>query len=200
MLTSDLSQKARERVMGRLRRGELRFLVATDIAARGIDVPDLSHVIQFQPPEDPEAYIHRAGRTGRAGASGEAITLVSTMDKADLHLIEQRFSIDLQERELPTPEDVQEVIAERLTATLESRLRSLDRVQEERLERLLPLARQLAETEDEWPIIAMLLDKAYVEALHAPPPAPETPPQSHSVEPREEKKRRRRKRKPRKRS
>ena len=66
-LTSDLSQSARERVLNRVRRGNLRFLIATDIAARGIDLPELSHVIQYEPPDDPEAYIHRAGRTGRAG-------------------------------------------------------------------------------------------------------------------------------------
>ncbi|MEI8132792.1 MAG: DEAD/DEAH box helicase, partial [Leptolinea sp.] len=66
ILTSDLSQAAREKVLIRVRRGTLRFLVATDVAARGIDLPDLSHVIQYEPPEDPEAYIHRAGRTGRA--------------------------------------------------------------------------------------------------------------------------------------
>ena len=69
-LSSDLAQSMREKVMARVRRGALRFLVATDVAARGIDIPDLSHVIQFEPPEDPEAYIHRAGRTGRMGSSG----------------------------------------------------------------------------------------------------------------------------------
>ena len=72
-LTSDLSQAAREKVLERVRQGTLRFLVATDVAARGIDLPELSHVIQYEPPEDPEAYIHRAGRTGRAGGSGTAI-------------------------------------------------------------------------------------------------------------------------------
>ncbi len=76
-LTSDLSQAAREKVMERVRKGTLRFLVATDVAARGIDLPELSHVIQYEPPEDPEAYIHRAGRTGRAGGSGTAISLVN---------------------------------------------------------------------------------------------------------------------------
>ncbi len=73
-LSSDLAQAAREKVLERVRRGELRFLVATDVAARGIDLPELSHVIQYEPPEDPESYIHRAGRTGRAGGSGTAIS------------------------------------------------------------------------------------------------------------------------------
>ena len=76
-LSADLSQGARERVLQRVRDGKLKFLVATDVAARGLDIPALSHVYQYEPPEDPEAYIHRAGRTGRAGASGVAITLVS---------------------------------------------------------------------------------------------------------------------------
>ena len=65
--------------MERVRQGTLRFLVATDVAARGIDLPELSHVIQYEPPEDPEAYIHRAGRTGRAGGSGTAISLVNLL-------------------------------------------------------------------------------------------------------------------------
>ena len=76
-LSADLSQKDRERVLERVRKGTLRFLVATDVAARGLDIPDLSHVIQYEPPEDTEGYIHRAGRTGRAGATGVAISLVS---------------------------------------------------------------------------------------------------------------------------
>jgi len=62
-ISSDLNQQDRDRVLNRVRAGELRFLVATDVAARGIDIPDLSHVFQYEPPEDPESYIHRAGRT-----------------------------------------------------------------------------------------------------------------------------------------
>ncbi|MCX7635719.1 MAG: DEAD/DEAH box helicase, partial [Syntrophales bacterium] len=83
-LSSDLAQGARERVMGRIKKGQLRFLVATDVAARGIDIPDLSHVIQYEPPEDPELYIHRAGRTGRVGAVGTAVTMVAGMEQFKL--------------------------------------------------------------------------------------------------------------------
>lgn len=95
-LSADLPQKNRERVLARVRQGTLRFLVATDVAARGLDIPDLSHVIQYEPPEDPEGYIHRAGRTGRAGAAGVAISLVSDLEKMDLDRIAKRFGIQLQ--------------------------------------------------------------------------------------------------------
>src|SRR4030095_2374043 len=105
-LSADLSQSARERVLDRVRRGKLRFLVATDVAARGLDIPDLSHVIQYEPPEDLEGYIHRPGRTGRAGAVGVAISLVSELEKLELKRIAQRYSIDMQEQSLPTDADV----------------------------------------------------------------------------------------------
>jgi len=92
--------------MGRVKKGTLRFLVATDVAARGIDIPDLSHVIQYEPPEDPELYVHRAGRTGRVGASGVAISIVAGMEQFKLREISRIFDIDLHEKTLPTDEDV----------------------------------------------------------------------------------------------
>lgn len=175
-LSADLAQDERERVLGRVRAGTLRFLVATDVAARGIDIPELSHVIQYEPPEDPESYIHRAGRTGRAGATGIAITLVGNRSqRMSLDAIAKRYSIDLQERPLPSDADVEAVVTERLTALLEARLRERDRLQSERSRRFVPLARRLAESEDESAIIAMLLDDYYQQLLHAPltpPPAP----------------------------
>jgi len=175
-LSADLSQRDRERVMARVRQGKLRFLVATDVAARGIDIPDLSHVILYEPPEDPESYIHRAGRTGRAGASGVAISLVSDLEQMDLDRIAKRFGINLQERPLPTQADVEAVVAERVTALLEARLRRRDKLHIERSQRFVPLGRSLAENEDESAIIAMLLDDYYQQTLHAPLPQPaETP-------------------------
>jgi ATP-dependent RNA helicase DeaD len=167
-LTADLPQKHRERVLDRVRRGTLRFLVATDVAARGLDIPDLSHVVQFEPPEDPEAYIHRAGRTGRAGAVGVAIALVTEAEKLELKRIAKRWDIDMQERPLPTEADVEQVVAERVTALLEARLRQRDKLQIERSQRFVPVGRSLAESEDESAIIAMLLDDYYQQTLHAP--------------------------------
>jgi ATP-dependent RNA helicase DeaD len=165
-LSADLNQKDRERVLGRVREGKLRFLVATDVAARGLDIPELSHVFQYEPPEDPEGYIHRAGRTGRAGASGTAITLVNMLERSQIERISKRYSIDIEERTLPTEEEVAEVVAERLTSLLEARLRGRDKLQAERSRRFAPLARALAENADESALITMLLDDTYQQMLH----------------------------------
>lgn len=167
-LTSDLSQKHRERVLDRVRRGTLRFLVATDVAARGLDIPSLSHVFQYQIPEDFEAYIHRAGRTGRAGATGVAISLVNEKEKFTLNRIVKRYDINMEEWPLPSDADVQAVVTERLTALLEARLRDRDALKTERSQRFEALGRALADNEDESAIIAMLLDDHYQQVLHAP--------------------------------
>jgi ATP-dependent RNA helicase DeaD len=167
-LSSDLPQAAREKVLERVRQGSLRFLVATDVAARGIDLPELSHVFQFEPPEDPEAYIHRAGRTGRAGGSGTAVTLVNPTEAPGLLRIARRFAIDLQECALPSDEDVERVVSERVITLLEARLRNRDRLKAERMQRFVPLAHGLAENEEESALLAMLLDDFYQETFYAP--------------------------------
>lgn len=174
-LSGDLSQQARERVLGRIRAGDLRFLVATDVAARGIDIPELSHVIQYEPPEDVELYIHRAGRTGRAGASGEAMTLVDFMELPQLKRIAGRYGIDLQERPLPSDEDVAKIVTERVTVLLENQLRDRDRLRTERMRRFMPLVKELGESEEGRTLLAMLVDDYYQDKLHDPPPVP--PPQ-----------------------
>lgn len=172
-LSADLSQADRECVLERVRQGALRFLVATDVAARGLDIPELSHVIQYEPPEDVENYIHRAGRTGRAGAAGVAITLVSRVDKGMLDRAVKHYKLPIVERALPTEEEVEAVVAERLTALLEARLRDRDKLQAERSKRFARLARSLMENDEELAIITMLLDDTYQQALHGPvaPPA-----------------------------
>ena len=145
-----------------------------DVAARGLDIPELSHVLQYEPPEDPEGYIHRAGRTGRAGAAGVAIALVSEVEAMTLDAIAKRYGIDLQQRIAPTDADVEAVVTERVTTLLEARLRERDSLKTERSQRFVPLARRLAENEDESALIAMLVDDYYQETLHAPvmkPPA-----------------------------
>lgn len=167
-LSGDLNQNDREKVLGRVREGKLRFLVATDVAARGIDIPELSHVFQYEPSEDAEVYIHRAGRTGRAGASGVAVTLINPGERYLLRRISKQYDLTLEERPLPADEAVEAVVAERLVALLESRLRERDRLQAERSKRFIPLAKRLAEDEDETGIMTMLLDDYYQKVLHAP--------------------------------
>jgi len=171
-LSSDLAQGARERVMARARKGHLRFLVATDVAARGIDIPDLTHVFLYEPPDDSELYIHRAGRTGRAGATGVAISIVAGMEQFKLREISRTFGINLIEKPLPTDEDVEAIVAQRVIASLEASLRSRDSLENERMQRFIPLGRSLTEAEEESPLIAMLLDDYYQRTLQAPPQAP----------------------------
>ena len=171
-LSSDLSQEAREKIMARVRKGTLRFLVATDVASRGIDLPDLSHVIIYEPPDEAELYIHRAGRTGRAGGGGVAISLVDVVEKMALSRIAKRYAIEMQEWPLPSDEDVQAIVAERLTVLLEARLRDLDRLQVERMQRFEPLIQDLVDSTEGKALLTMLLDDHYQQALNAPPPQP----------------------------
>jgi ATP-dependent RNA helicase DeaD len=171
-LSSDLSQKAREKIMARTRQGALRFLVATDVAARGIDLPDLSHVIIYEPPDDAELYIHRAGRTGRAGGGGVAISLVDIMEQMALDQIAKRYGVEMQEWSLPGAEDVEAIVTERVTVLLEARLRDRDRLKTERMQRFEPLVHDLSQSEEGLALLTMLLDDYYQETLHAPPPQP----------------------------
>jgi ATP-dependent RNA helicase DeaD len=167
-LSSDLTQMAREKVLERLRQGKLRFLVATDVAARGIDLPELSHVIQYEPPEESEAYVHRAGRTGRAGGSGTAITLVNTNERPALLRIGRQFAIPLEERPLPSDEDVQRTVSERIIVLLEARLRGRDKLQSERMQRFCSLAHSLGESDEGTDLLAMMLDDFYQQTFHGP--------------------------------
>lgn len=171
-LSSDLTQSMRDEVLKRLREGRLRFLIATDVAARGIDIPDLSHVIQYEPPEDLEAYIHRAGRTGRAGASGTAIMLVNYNEDRQLTRISAHYNIEFVERSLPQDEDVENLVSQRLIGQLEARLRERDRLKVERMQRFIPLVQKLVEDEEGQKLLALLLDDTYHEWMHNPPNLP----------------------------
>jgi ATP-dependent RNA helicase DeaD len=100
-LSSDLSQSDRERVMGRMKAHQLRFLCATDVAARGIDISKLSHVINYTVPEDPAVYVHRTGRTGRAGRKGTALSLVGPRELGQFRYVRLTYDIKPEERVLP---------------------------------------------------------------------------------------------------
>ncbi|GAB7388324.1 DEAD/DEAH box helicase [Bacillaceae bacterium] len=107
-LHGDLSQAQRDRVMKAFRHNEIELLVATDVAARGIDVGNVSHVINFDIPQDPESYVHRIGRTGRAGRKGIAMTLVTPREMKQLRTIERETKAVLEARNVPSLEEVAE--------------------------------------------------------------------------------------------
>ena len=96
----DRDQRKRDRVMGQFRSGDLQFLIATDVAARGLDIPDVQHVVNFDLPQTAEDYVHRVGRTGRAGAEGSAISFVGEWDFDQLEKILKLVGDDLQRGEL----------------------------------------------------------------------------------------------------
>ncbi len=122
VLNGDLSQDAREQVMARFRQNQIKVLVATDVAARGLDVEDISHVFNFDLPDDEEIYIHRIGRTGRAGKTGTSITLVTPQQKWRLKRIEAFTRQKLIQMELPTEQQIiqqrEEKLIEQLTIWL----------------------------------------------------------------------------------
>ncbi len=137
LLNGDLPQKERERVMAKVKRGEVRFMVATDIAARGIDISDLSHVINYSLPEDPAVYLHRVGRTGRIGKKGVALSLVSGGEMMTLKALKSKYAIPFEERTLPSPEEARRLWADRHVAELKEAMSSSI------FEAFLPLAAEL---------------------------------------------------------
>ena len=101
VIHGDLSQAQRERAITAFKDGRIDVLVATDVAARGLDIPDVSHVINYDIPEDPEAYVHRIGRTARAGKTGKAITFVTPRERALLKTIERLIRVNLVRMKVP---------------------------------------------------------------------------------------------------
>ncbi len=118
-LNGDVPQKHRELTIERLKSGKLDVIVATDVAARGLDVERLSHVINYDMPIDTEAYVHRIGRTGRAGRSGEAILFVTPREKRMLRLVERATNAPLEELRLPTTDEVNAQRIARFKARIE---------------------------------------------------------------------------------
>jgi ATP-dependent RNA helicase DeaD len=173
MIQGEMTQSAREAVMRRIKAGELRFLVATDVAARGIDISDLSHVISYAAPEVPEMYLHRTGRTGRAGKRGTAISLVSGLDIANFRYLQQVNRMEIPERPIPTEEQVSQRTLGRLEVDLEHELRELDeRERRLRQEVHLPLVEKLAQTPEGRRQLAAVLFQ-WLDHKHVPAPADE---------------------------
>ncbi len=121
-LHGGLAQEARDRILGRFREGALDVLVATDVAARGLDIEHVSHVVNYDVPSDPDQYVHRIGRTGRAGREGVALTLVEPREHRLLRNIEAATRTKLQIERLPTVADLRERRIEILRGNLREAL------------------------------------------------------------------------------
>jgi ATP-dependent RNA helicase DeaD len=152
MLNGDLPQKERERVMAKVKRGEVRFMVATDIAARGIDISDLTHVLNYSLPEDPAVYLHRVGRTGRIGKKGTAISLVSGAELNTLGVLEKKYGIQFETRHLPTPDEARTLWTDKHVRELRDAMQSGSA-----FEAFLPIAQEMMARDDGRVLIAYAL-------------------------------------------
>ncbi|MFW6263896.1 MAG: DEAD/DEAH box helicase [Cyanobacteriota bacterium] len=151
----NLSQSQRERLVQRFRDGHVRFVVATDIAARGLDVEHLTHVINYDLPDNTETYIHRIGRTGRAGKEGTAISLVQPIDRRFLRQVERRVRQTLETSQIPSRAEVE---AKRF-AKLQSQVK--ETLAGERMASFLPIVRELSAEYDPQAIAAAALQMVY---------------------------------------
>ncbi|MEL7370027.1 MAG: DEAD/DEAH box helicase [Myxococcota bacterium] len=194
-LSGELVQRDREKVMRRMKAGDLKYLVATDIAARGIDISDLSHVVNYSLPDFTEVYLHRVGRTGRAGKKGTAISLVSGRDEMTYTELQRNYGIEFEQRTLPDFEEINRLQAERVAAEL------LQVARETEITSFLRLADHLKATEAGTEVIGYLLKQhfAAVEQERAKMPV-EIGSTRASAEPDDDREDRRRKKRKKKRS
>jgi ATP-dependent RNA helicase DeaD len=162
MLSSDLVQKKREKVLARFRSGEIRHLVTTDVASRGIDIEELSHVFIFSTPASPEQYIHRAGRTGRVGRSGRAISLISAHDLVGFNRLVKRYHVEVRELEVPSDDEVQARKEERIVTRLAAEGQALPL---EDFVELSPIARRIGSHEQRDRVVALLLRRYFAAEL-----------------------------------
>ena len=125
-LNGDIQQRQRERVIDQLKKSKLDIVVATDVAARGLDVERVSHVINFDIPHDTEAYIHRIGRTGRAGREGDAILFVAPRERRLLHAIEKATNKKIELMEQPSVKTINEKRIEKFKQTITQSLQAKD--------------------------------------------------------------------------
>ncbi|RMF26526.1 MAG: DEAD/DEAH box helicase [Cyanobacteria bacterium J083] len=151
----NLSQGQRERLVQRFRGGKIKMVVATDIAARGLDVEHLSHVINYDLPDNTETYIHRIGRTGRAGKEGTAISLVNYADRRLLKSIERRLRQRLDNSKIPSRAEVEAKRVAKLQAQV------LDSLAGERMASFLPIVKELMTEYDAQAIAAATLQMVF---------------------------------------
>jgi ATP-dependent RNA helicase DeaD len=151
----DLSQQARERLLMRFRNKQVRWVVATDIAARGLDVDHLTHVINYDLPDSLETYVHRIGRTGRAGKEGTAISLVQPLERRKQQQIERHMRQSWKVNSIPTKAQIEAKQLQKLQTQVREALAG------ERLASFLPMVRELEAEYDAHAIAAAALQMAY---------------------------------------
>ncbi len=151
----DLSQQQRERLVQRWRDGKIKLVVATDIAARGLDVEDLTHVFNYDLPDNSETYIHRIGRTGRAGKTGKAISLVEPSDRRSLRQIERRIKQRIEVGKIPNRSTVEGKRIEKLQSQV------MECLAGERMASFLPIVKELSAEYDPTAIAAAALQMVY---------------------------------------
>lgn len=156
-LHGDLSQSQREHILQRFKKKQINILVATDVAARGIDINDLTHVINYCLPQDPEKYVHRIGRTGRAGKKGNAITFVTPEEYRLLLFIKRVANTDIKKEKIPGVAEVIDIKRSRIKAEIEKLMEK----QDENNQEYLQMATSLLEDNDSVAIIASLIKHAF---------------------------------------
>jgi ATP-dependent RNA helicase DeaD len=162
-LNGDMPQAAREKTLAKVKAGELDMMVATDIAARGIDISDLGHVFNYDLPEYDEVYVHRVGRTGRIGKKGVAVSLIRGKYMAHLSNLKKTFKVPFEEVELPDEKEILWMQAERLAVQI---LEAADGVE---MEQYRPVAEQMMSRGDVKEILAFLLRTHFSERVARPP-------------------------------
>lgn len=151
----NLNQNQRERLVQRFRDGQIRMVVATDIAARGLDVENLSHVINYDLPDNTETYIHRIGRTGRAGKEGTAISLIEPSDRRNIRQIERRIRQNLDIAKIPNRAEVESRRFDKLKSQIQEALAG------ERMASFLSVVHELSDEYDAHAIAAAALQMVY---------------------------------------
>lgn len=160
-LSGDITQKLRETTLDAFRNKRLNILICTDVAARGIDVTHVTHVIVYDHPDDHEVYVHRSGRTARAGRSGVAISLITPVEEIELQKTAVDFGIQFIKMPAITEEDLANRIRQRTAAALDREKRVLGQMAKDRLRRFLPLVDDMVKDTEDKEILAYLLDRYY---------------------------------------
>ena len=155
-----MSQSQREKILNKFKKKLLNILVATDVAARGIDVQDLTHVINYSLPQDPESYVHRIGRTGRAGKEGIAVTFITPSEYRKLQFIKRGAKTDIRKARLPKVKDVIKAKKIRIKADLKDIVKSAPNNE------YIRMSRELLENNEPEDILAAILQYSFQDELN----------------------------------